>query len=41
MPNLSCGIVGLVKDASKGEGRGNQFLEHVRDGDVIYFRIGP
>ena len=28
-------IAGLVKDASKGEGLGNQFLAHIREVDAI------
>jgi len=28
-------IAGLVKGASKGEGLGNKFLSHVREGDTI------
>src|SRR3982750_1842877 len=28
-------IAGLVKGASKGEGKGNQFLSHIRDVDAI------
>lgn len=28
-------VAGLVKDASKGAGRGNQFLEHVRNCDAL------
>jgi len=28
-------IAGLVKGASKGEGKGNQFLSHIRDTDAI------
>ena len=28
-------IAGLVKDAHKGEGLGNQFLSHIREGDAI------
>ncbi|MDV3196370.1 MAG: redox-regulated ATPase YchF, partial [Candidatus Phytoplasma stylosanthis] len=29
-------IAGLVKNASKGEGLGNQFLNHIRDVDAIF-----
>ena len=28
-------IAGLVKGASKGEGLGNKFLEHIRQGDAV------
>src|SRR4030042_3149691 len=28
-------IAGLVKGASKGEGLGNQFLDHIRNGDAV------
>ena len=28
-------IAGLVKGASKGEGLGNKFLSHIREGDAI------
>jgi len=30
-------IAGLVKGASKGEGRGNQFLSHIREVDAIIY----
>ncbi len=30
-------IAGLVKGASKGEGRGNQFLSHIREVDAILY----
>jgi ribosome-binding ATPase len=30
-----CDIAGLVKDASRGEGLGNQFLAHIRETDAI------
>lgn len=32
-------IAGLVKDAHKGEGLGNQFLSHIRETDAILFVI--
>ncbi len=32
-------IAGLVKDASKGEGLGNQFLSHIRSVDAIFHVI--
>ena len=30
-------IAGLVRGASKGEGRGNQFLAHIREGDAVAY----
>ena len=30
-----CDIAGLVRGASKGEGLGNKFLSHIREGDAI------
>jgi GTP-binding protein YchF len=32
-------IAGLVRGASKGEGKGNQFLSHIRDVDAIIYMV--